>query len=256
MPLPTVVIAGAQKCGTSTLAVLLRRHPRVFMSKPKELHFFDRHFKRGLDWYEQQFTPGPRHLHYGEGTPTYLYDDRARRRMTATLPDAKLVVILRNPTARAYSHYWHSTRWGHEDLDFAQALAAEKERLERGTRRERAHYSYADRGHYIDQLLTLTGEHSRELLHVMLLEDLVSDRVKALEGLFEFLEINPGPAKTIKEEWANRHRVEDPEGGKPKPVAYSPMDLEIKAQLVETFRRSNDRLAAWLQRDLSAWNKV
>ncbi|MEJ7689960.1 MAG: hypothetical protein WKF76_05735 [Nocardioidaceae bacterium] len=58
MPLPTLVIAGAQKCGTSSLVTLLRQHPQVSMSRPKELHFFDRHFDRGLDWYREQFTMG------------------------------------------------------------------------------------------------------------------------------------------------------------------------------------------------------
>ena len=105
MPFPTFVVAGAQKCGTSTLHSLLQDHPHVLMSRPKELHFFDRHWERGLDWYASQFTPGPDHQQFGESTPVYMYDAVGRQRMIETLPEARIVVILRDPIKRAYSHY-------------------------------------------------------------------------------------------------------------------------------------------------------
>ena len=66
MPLPTFVIAGAQKCGTSTLTATLRRHPQVHMSRPKELHFFDRHRDEGLDWYAEKFSPGKKQIAWME----------------------------------------------------------------------------------------------------------------------------------------------------------------------------------------------
>ena len=63
------------------------------MTDRKGLHFFDRHFDRGVDWYKRQFNTGPHDTQYGEATPDYLYDPEARDRMAATLPEAKLIVI-------------------------------------------------------------------------------------------------------------------------------------------------------------------
>ena len=101
MPLPTFVIVGAQKCGTSTLAATLRRHPQVFMSRPKELHYFDRQYAEGLEWYERQFTPREGQIAWGEATPVYMYDPEARSRLSEALPATTVVVTLRDPTKRA-----------------------------------------------------------------------------------------------------------------------------------------------------------
>ena len=79
MRLPSLVIAGAQKAGTSSLATTLHRHPQIQMARrPKEVHFFDRHFDRGLEWYADQFNPKPRHVHLGDATPVYMYHQEAR----------------------------------------------------------------------------------------------------------------------------------------------------------------------------------
>lgn len=255
MPLPTLVIAGAQKCGTSSLVTLLGQHPQVFVSRPRELHFFDRHFDRGLDWYREQFTMRRRHLHVGEGTPAYLYDSATRARMMEALPDAKIVVILRDPAQRAYSHYWHERRLGHESSAFEEALDLEKERLATGELRQRKCYSYVDRGHYIDQIEALESGHARERLHVMLFEDLVESRVASLERLFEFLGVDTEPAGAIKEVWRNAYRATDASGKRSGArSAYPPMPPEARARLVEHFTPYNDRMAAWLRRDLSPWN--
>ncbi|MDP3894822.1 sulfotransferase domain-containing protein [Nocardioides sp.] len=254
MPLPTFVILGAQKCGTSTLTATLRQHPQVSMSRPKELHFFDRHHQRGLEWYADQFTPKPGETAIGEATPVYLYDAEARHRMDQMLPGARTVVILRDPIKRAYSHFWHSRRNEFEAVDsFEQALALEPARLASGNRSDRIRFSYTDRGHYIDQLLAVEQARGRDTMLVLLLDDLAGDRVPTLERLFGFIDVDPGQAATLPERWTNRYRVAAAPGAKPEPVAYPPMRPETRAMLKETFRESNDRLAAWLGRELS-WN--
>lgn len=257
MPLPTLVIAGAQKCGTSTLHRLLRSHPQVSMSVPKEVHFFDRHWDRGLDWYSARFTPMPEHAHAGESTPIYLYSSTARERMMQTLPDAKVVVALRDPVKRAYSHYWHSKRLDNDEAaSFEEALDLEPSRLEARRGLSKARYSYLDRGHYIDQLLALEKTYGPDQLQIILLEDLIADRVTCLERLFGFLDISTEPASTIKEQWKNRYRIGAGESESAKPVAYPPMTPETRKRLVEHYQPYNDRLAEWLGRDLSDWNKV
>jgi sulfotransferase family protein len=256
MPLPTMVIAGAQKCGTSSLALACRQHPQISMSERKELHFFDRNFDRGLEWYEGQFERLPQHRAVGEATPAYLYEREARERMLATLPEAKVIVVLRDPVERAYSHFWHTTRRGDEDKSFEEALELEPERIASSVLEDRARYSYVARGHYVDQLLAVVTEHDRSLLHVMLLDDVKADQAAALETLFRFLDVDPEAAQAIPEIWRNRYRVPDKDRGKALPREYPPMNPETRARLKEVFRESNDRLGEWLGRDLSAWNEV
>lgn len=256
MLLPTLVIAGAQKCGTSSLSATLRQHPDIFMSKPKELHFFDRRHRLGLDYYASHFAGGAGHVHRGEATPVYMYDPDARRRMAETLPDAKIVVILRDPVQRAYSHYWHERRLGREDLaTFEEAIDAEETRRAGGSRLDRMKYSYLDRGRYLGQVLSLVEGHGRENVHVLLLEDLTRERVPTLRALLEFLGVDPTPAESVPEKWTNRYRVTT-DDGTAQALAYPPIAPATRERLVEEFRDHNDRLAAWLQRDLSAWNKA
>jgi hypothetical protein len=117
-------------------------------------------------------------------------------------------------------------------------------------------FSYLDRGHYVEQLEDLTARHDRDKTHVMLLDDLGNDRVPTLERLMEFLEIDPSYAASIKEQWTNKYRVAEAPGAKATVVAYPPLPPETRERMVEHFRPWNDRLAEWLGRDLSAWNKV
>lgn len=258
MPLPTFVIAGVQKCGTSTLSATLRRHPQILMARPKELHFFDYGLRKGMEWYEAQFPVGPRHKAWGEATPRYLYDDRARERMGTMLPETtKFLVMLRDPVKRAYSHYWH-TRWqGPETVEsFEEALKLEPERLEAG-RYHRMNHSYVDRGRYLRQLQDLEGLVGKERIMVHLLEDLTADWEGVLARTFEFLGVRTRPAKRIPLVWANPSTTKKTEdGGKTAVEKYPPINPETRAMLVEEFREDNDKLAAWLGRDLSAWNKV
>jgi hypothetical protein len=130
--LPNFVIIGAPRSGTTSLAHSLSQHPEVFVTmQVKELHFFDTNFDRGLDWYRQQFSGADAAAAKaaGEATPTYMYDETAMSRMAETVPDARLIAILRNPVDRAYSHYWMNRSLDREDLLFPVAIETEAERL-------------------------------------------------------------------------------------------------------------------------------
>lgn len=242
MTLPTFLVAGAQKCGTSSLAGLLRRHPQIFMAQPKELHYFDHKIGRGLDWYAEQFTPGPDQVQVGEATPVYLYDPVLRKRIMETLPDASIIVILREPVRRAYSQYWHSSRLGYEKAPtFEEALDLEAVRAKSDLRSDRIRHAYVDRGRFIDQLLDLESGFGRDQLHVLLLEDLIEDRVTTLARAFDFLKISTEPAAKIKQQWKAKYTL-------------PPINPETRVRLLDEFRPYNERLAAWLGRDLSAWD--
>jgi len=133
--LPDFIIIGGQKCGTTSLFHYLREHPRVRAPTRKETHYFTTHFaSQRLAWYRSLF---PTLLHRlvdsrirtFEASPGYLYNPYAADRIKNLLPNVKLIVSLRNPVDRAYSHYHHSVRIGKETLPFEQAIFKEDERV-------------------------------------------------------------------------------------------------------------------------------
>lgn len=110
--LPNFLIAGAQKCGTTSMWSVLRGHAQVFMSDEKEINFFGstKRHSLGMEWYRQHFAGVKNETAVGEATPTYLYKSWAPRAIRDALPDVKLIFCLRNPIDRAYSQYWHDRR--------------------------------------------------------------------------------------------------------------------------------------------------
>ena len=108
--LPKFIIIGAARCGTSSLFLNLLQHPRVrgpnIGGNHKEVHFFDSHYGRGLEWYKNRF-PAAEDTIYIEATPNYLYHSKVPARAKECLPDTRFIILLRNPVDRAWSHYWH-----------------------------------------------------------------------------------------------------------------------------------------------------
>jgi hypothetical protein len=252
MPLPTFVIAGSQKCGTTSLAATLRQHRQVHVPRPKEVHFFDHHFARGPEWYAEQFSPRDHHRQVGEATPSYLDHPVAGRRLARTLPEARIVILLRNPVDRAYSHYWHRRRLGGEPLEtFEEAVAAEAGRRAAARRFGYLRHAYVERGHYIDRIEQFVDWQGRDRVHVMLLEDLVAQPQPTLRELLRFLDVNPGPARRMT--FGKRNTYRSGEAKDADRASYPPMAPGTRAELSERYAGSNARLAAFLGRDLSAW---
>ena len=210
--LPDFVIIGAQKSGTTFLYNLLTRHPSVEGTFEKEVHYFDRFFHKGIEWYRSQF-PLPRlkeqrKVITGETTPDYLFHPHAARRMAEVVPQARLIVLLRNPVDRAYSHYHHNlTRKGRETLGFEEAIEAEQARLrgemekmlknERYTSYKYRHYSYLYKGIYVDHLLRWSEFYSEEQMLVLKSEDFYEHTLETLKVIQDFLHLpdwQPEPA--------------------------------------------------------------
>lgn len=124
------------------------------MPSIKETHFFsdDATYQNGFDEYSHWFCCDSTSI-VGEIDPEYLFFPRAAERIAQHAPDARFVIILRNPYDRAYSHYLMTHRRGYEPLAFNDALEAERERLECGGVFEFAHYSYLARSCYATQIL-------------------------------------------------------------------------------------------------------
>jgi hypothetical protein len=204
---PAYVILGAQRCGTTSLHKLLTRHPGIGAPVLKEVRYFDLHFAEGEAWYRSHFPTrmtarmlahraGGRYI-TGEASPDYLPHPHAAERLSRLLPDARLVIMLRDPVERAYSHFQHETALGFETLDFAGALDAEADRL-RGEyeRMEREpgyhshafqHHSYMRRGMYADQLKRWFALFPSEQMLVIRSEDFYTDEAAVYRNVLGFL---------------------------------------------------------------------
>ncbi len=164
--LPTYIIAGAMRSGTTALNSYLRQHPEVGVSSDKETHFFDRNFDNGLDWYRSLFPEEGKFRAIGEATPNYMFSPMALDRIKETLPDVKLVVMLRNPIDRAYSHYWHDRARGKIEGEFEENVARELDNADQAL-------SYIARGRYRAQIENILKRFPSTALHVEVFEDIL-----------------------------------------------------------------------------------
>ena len=185
--LPDFLIIGAQRAGSSSLFAYVCAHPSVAEPTHKEIHFFDNNWFRGLDWYRRYFPLRARMggRITGEASPYYLFHPAAAGRVAETLPDVRLIAVLRDPVERAYSAYQLARRQGHETLEFEEALAREVERLAGEEERILAdpryasvahrRFSYRTRGLYAEQLERWYERFPREQLLVVRSEDLFAE---------------------------------------------------------------------------------
>lgn len=266
MPLPTFVIVGAQKSGTTTLHDWLGQVSGIWVSDPKEIHYFDRYQRRGPQWYSAQFEPATDDRAWGESTPMYLYRDRARADMAEALPTAQFIAILREPVSRAYSQYWFARSKGVETAQtFAEAIDMEPDRLGRHRDGQPAVGSYLDRGRYHRQLVALADRVGRDRILVHLLEDLQGDPREAVRKTCEFIGVhhpsldhldlqrrNTFGARTLNTARA-RERSDLSALDQPVGESYPQIDQHLNQELRSRFAPDNERLAAWLGRDLSDW---
>ncbi len=178
------------RSGTTSLNAYLRQHPDVSVSQPKEVHFFDTKFDRGVDWYLQHFPDSDKSIAVGEATPDYMYHDEAMERVNQTLPEARVLILLRDPVDRAYSHYWHNRSRGKEDLPFEAALDAEAERIKNHSSPDRAVYSYVDRGQYFRQLKSMLSQVERQRVLIQTFDELTTDPASVYKRTCRFIGVS------------------------------------------------------------------
>jgi hypothetical protein len=195
------LIVGAQRCGTTSLYQYLGEHPAVAKPVRKELQYFSLHFTKGLGWYRSHFPRAGDGRHTFEATPYYLFHPAAAARAASVLPEARIIVLVRDPVERAVSHYHHNVGLGVETLSFDAALAAEEERL--AGERERlvddprypgtAHrrYGYFARGCYAPQLEGWYQHYSKDRVLVVLSEDFYRDTGVVFAQVLAFLGLSP-----------------------------------------------------------------
>lgn len=259
--LPDFLVIGAQRSGTSSLYKYLGEHPNVVASLRKEIEYFSTDFAKGEDWYRAHFPLTSRLWAMRklsgvspvcfEATPDYLLDPRAAPRAKAMLPDAKIVVLLRDPVERAHSHYHHNLRYRLEDLSFDEALAAEDDRLEHEYDKIDAdpsykalplrRYSYVTRGLYADQLQPWLDAYGTSVA-VIPSAGLFGDTSGRLADLCEFLDVPPNP----QSEYRNYSYTS-------QPTVKTEMSASTRQWLRDRFTEPNRELFTLLGQDYG-WN--
>ena len=190
-PLPDFLGLGTQKGGTTTLHRLLGKHPDVFLPACKEVHFFDQNYSAGEAWYREHFQAARADQRCGDITPFYLFHPDVPERIYQHIPNARLIVLLRDPVERAISQVFHAQRLGFEPLPIDEALAAEQSRLATGDPYSFQKHSYLSRSRYLEQLDRYEALFPREQLLILRSEDLFSTPERIWQELLSFLELKP-----------------------------------------------------------------
>lgn len=210
--LPDFIIIGAQRCGTTFLYRFLTKHPHVEPALRKEIHYFDFKFEKGVNWYRAQFPTLPykyyanwirkRDFVTGEASPYYLFHPDVPRRVSAIVPQTKLIVLLRNPIDRAYSHYHHTVRLKAQTLSFEEAIEIEmQEKRSRGElvrmRKDMKNVyisghlctTYLSRGFYYDQLKDWARFFDKAQILILQSEKLFGTPPEIFEQVLDFLDL-------------------------------------------------------------------
>ncbi len=290
---PNFLIIGAPRSGTTALYEGLAQHPEIFMSPRKEPWFAgftddpgpwrgprDAQPVRSWEEYESLFAGAEGAKAIGEASTLYLAAPPAPTRISESLPDVRLIAILRNPVDRAYSNFLEHVQEGREgELDFARALAAEPQRMRR---RWAPSWAYAGLGFYAAQLARYFAEFPRERMLVLLYDDL-KDRPGLYSTIFGFLGVDrtlvPSlPPRTNENSGIPKNRLLHAILTRPNPMRRAMrsvlsdgqrkslrawllhhslerphLDPALRAALTKGFREDILRTEELLGRDLSHW---
>jgi hypothetical protein len=273
MSLPTFLGIGVPRAGTTWLHTLLAGHPDVCLPvQRKEVRFFDRHYERGLSWYETFFcsqSDGRSYRAFGEISPQYLYCDACPSRIHAALPDVRLLVMLRHPVDRAYSQFGMAVqRAGYHD-SFEEFVSARPKALQYGfySRHLSRYLRYFDRSRILP----------------LVFEEAITDEIGARGALAFFLDlpvarfpssmsrVNPSTIPrsrslaTIAVKTGRKLRRNHLEkfvdfGGRfgvrrlmTSGTRLERLDPELRSELARRFEREFDDLESCLGIDLSSW---
>lgn len=299
MTLPNFLVIGAAKSGTSSLYMYLKQHPEIYMSPVKEPHFFsfdaESKMTKGpgdpiheaitdFNAYQAQFDGVTDEKAIGEASTSYLYRPEAPGRIHSTLPDAKLIAILRNPVDRAFSAYMHVVRDKRETAkNFTEALTREENRKAANWE---PIWHFTSVGRYYEQLKRYYDLFPPEQIRIYLYEDLNQDQGNLLTDIYQYLDVDPSfkPGSTARYNASGQIKSETVLRtskwlfSKPNPIRWvsrkiipeswrlnfatwvrrsnlkrQEMPPKVRRQLQESFKAEIEQLEGLINRDLSAW---
>jgi hypothetical protein len=250
--LPNLLIAGGQRCGTTSMYRALAQHPGAF--KPnlhKGVHYFDMHYDRGGAWYRAHFPLLATVSRAGkvigtdpvvfESSPYYGFHPLCATRYAHDLPGVRLIILIRDPVERAYSAHAHELARGYETEPFERALELEESRLAGQEERLTAdpqyashahqHQAYVRRGQYVETLQRLESEIGRDRMHVVDSHRFFAEPEPTFAETLDFLGLPAAPGIGFEQHNA-----------RPR----SPMSTQLREQLEAHFAPYDEALERWL----------
>lgn len=257
--LPNFYVVGTQRGGTTSLFIYLLAHELVHgPRRAKGVHFYDTNFDKSVSWYRANF---PRRAlldkqraasgaepAVGEGAPYYLFSPVIARRIHTVTPDARILVVLREPLDRAISHHNHEVKRGFETLSMEDAFAAEADRLAGEVdkiiadpsyvSKAHIHHAYLGRGQYAEQLERYFDLFGRDRVLVLDSAALKADPESTVRTATDFLGLPP---------------IEGVDYPLYNQRDYDPVDPEVRARYGPVFDASNERLRTLLEPGTLSW---
>ena len=247
-PKVNFIIIGAQKAGTSALNYYLKQHPQIGVADKKELHFFNDEIlfsASEIDYsaFEGQFDFSSLKKVYGEATPVYIYWEPCIRRIWEYNKDIKLIIILRDPTDRTFSHWNMEVYKGSEKEDFMYCVQNENVRMKEALPLQHRDQSYVDRGFYSEQIRRILRFFKKEQLLFIKYEEFFKNQEQILKQVFDFLDV------TTENYHFKRRQVHK------KPYVRK-ITKEERECLIDLFINDINEVERMLQWDCSDWKRT
>lgn len=278
-PLPTFLLVGAMKAGTTSLAAWLDAHEDVFVAPQKEVTFFNDPFRfwLGESWYRRQFHGHGGETAVGDATPM-ISNPIAMQHATRMLPSARILAVLRDPVDRAYAHYWHARSNLIERRSFPRAMI--EETVDPVRSRGDHPRDYLGRSRYATQLQALEALFPREAIHIELFDDVRDHPHAVFRRICRFLGVDatqvppsvgsvhdPRPAFRLPSvELAIRGlglRRRAPRltrwlrtANRMPSEPYPPLEPAVRTALVEHLLPDIEAVEAWTGRSLPTWRQA
>jgi tetratricopeptide (TPR) repeat protein len=235
---PSFIIAGATKCGTTSLYKYLERHPQILVSRKKEVNFFNRHFTLGLNWYLAQFPFLDDRFITGEASPNYFDSPVTARNIYQTFPKIKLIILLRNPIEKAVSWHYHKFNKGLEKNSLKEAIFEEMESLSSLSSEQLSQSGYKHPNNllgslYYYRIQPWVNLFSREQILIIKSEELYQNTSSIMKEVYNFLDL-PQHQAFQYQSWNTG--------------SYATIDADTRKILADYFQPYNQKLEEFLGR--------
>jgi len=232
MNLPDFILIGETKCGSTSLFNYLIQHPKIKDTfgngdnvddsyATKEIRYFDRYYKRGLEWYKSCFPETEPGELTGEATPMYMYRSMVPFRIQKEVPDAKFIVLLRNPVDRLYSNFQHYLKWV---PNFSNQYPSFEKYLQSCNDRD---YFMVDKGLYYYTLVKWFDLFPQSQFYIQTTENLQATPQTVYSDLLQFLGLEDFELKSFKIYRENK---------------YGDMKFETREMLEKFYKPYNEKL--------------
>ncbi|KAB1192752.1 hypothetical protein GJR96_04570 [Haloferax sp. MBLA0076] len=176
--LPNFLHIGAQKAGSTWIHFALKEHPEIFMPDNDNVGFFDTYYHRGDNWYQKQFDEYDGEKVIGEESPGYIKHPLAPQRAADLIPDAKIVLCVRNPMDRAYSQWWHAQKnWTNTPFEYTMNYHA-------------ANSAIIVPGFYDYHISRWEEYYPSDQIKIVFFDDFTSDNKSFIQDIYGFLDVD------------------------------------------------------------------